>query len=111
MRAILIDDILALSHFLLLVPEPQRMRAVATLLAETHLADQFRKRTGRAHPQLGNGSLTSAAMMRRGSVRTGIASDLDYLAAIRAAVDGLTAWKRQQAQRGGHHADGVRQID
>jgi hypothetical protein len=111
MRAILIDDILALAHFLLPIPEPLRMRAVGALLAEAHLADQFRKRTGRAHSEWGNGSLTSAAVMRRGSVQAGIVSDLEYLAAIRAAVDGLTGWKRQQARRGGRRTKETRQID
>jgi hypothetical protein len=111
MRAILIDDILALSQFLLQIPEPLRMRAVGALVAEAHKADQFRKRTGRAHSEWGNGSLTSAAMMRRGPAQAGTASDLDYLAAIRAAVDGLTAWKRQQAQRGGRRTKEMRQID
>ena len=62
MRPVLHGDVSAAACALLALAPCCRPRALAAMLAEADAADLFRKRTGRAHPRWGNGSLMAAAL-------------------------------------------------
>lgn len=62
MRPILSGDLLIAARALLCVPAPKRAGRMRQWLDESHWADGYRKRLGRAHPRWGNGSLMSRAM-------------------------------------------------
>ncbi len=64
MRQILHGDVVAAARVLRAVPEAARPGLIARLLDEAHWADLYRKRTGRAHPVWGDGSLMTAALRR-----------------------------------------------
>jgi hypothetical protein len=57
MRPILPPDIDLLTRVALSLPPADRARAVAMLLDRADLADRYRKRLGRVHPEFGDGSV------------------------------------------------------
>lgn len=57
MRPLLHGDLIETARALEMLAPEQRGIAVGRWLDEAHAADLFRKRTGRAHPIWGNGSL------------------------------------------------------
>jgi len=62
MRPVQLADIESAARVLLLLEPGLRQAFIAQLCRNANLADRFRKRTGRRHPQHGTGSLMSAAM-------------------------------------------------
>mgnify|MGYP003630823097 CR=1 FL=1 len=57
MRAVHLSDLNLAARALLAVPDNGRRELLKYLIQYAHLADKFRKKTGRAHPQFGDGSL------------------------------------------------------
>ena len=57
-------DAVAAARVLLRYPRERRPWILHRMLAEAVTADDWRRRTGRAHPRWGDGSLMSAALRR-----------------------------------------------
>jgi len=60
-RPVQIYDLTCLARVLLRLPEGQRRVVSRRIVMAADVADRFRKRTGRAHPDFGTGTLQSAA--------------------------------------------------
>jgi hypothetical protein len=59
-------------------------------------ADLFRRRTGRAHPRNGDGSLLCLLLLcPRETART---CGTDYLEALQAVLDGIALWRQGRAR-------------
>lgn len=65
------------------------------LLADAHCADQYRKRMGRVHPRLGNGTLAGALVRidRAPDVSVGAGQFLETMAAV---IDAVLKWRERQ---------------
>lgn len=61
MRPVSFADIEVAVRVLICVPPQARAKAMADLLDRADVADRYRKRVGRRHPQFGSGTLMSAA--------------------------------------------------
>ncbi|MCV6824099.1 MULTISPECIES: hypothetical protein [Halocynthiibacter] len=61
MRPFLHGDITALARALVALPRADWPRRAVEIMAQAEAADIYRIRTGRAHPNWGNGSLMAAA--------------------------------------------------
>jgi len=88
MRRVLHGDVVAAARVLLAAPPPGRARLLARMLKEAEAADAHRRRTGRAHPLWGTGSLMSAASPRR-RAREPYLDDPDYAACLAMVFDAL----------------------
>jgi hypothetical protein len=64
------------------VPWAERRVGASRLLESAEVADRFRLATARLHPDLGNGSLGSAAMRAGRDVPVAAAADPDFLHAL-----------------------------
>ncbi|MGR3494261.1 DUF7742 family protein, partial [Citreimonas sp.] len=73
---------------LLAAPFGNRRTLARQLLREATCADAHRRRTGRAHPFWGNGTLMSAALAHRPPPEPAL-DDRDYLACLRLVIDVL----------------------
>lgn len=60
MRAVHLTDLNIAARTLLALAPDQRAGAIARLLICAHIADKYRKKTGRAHALYGNGTLGAA---------------------------------------------------
>jgi len=65
MRPVLHGDVSCAARALFAVPEAMRGLLCRRMIREADCADAHMRRTGRAHPLWGNGSLMSAARKRR----------------------------------------------
>ena len=90
MRAVHLSDLNMAARTLLAVPQRGRRKLVQSLIHNAHVADKYRKKTGRAHPQYGDGSLcavcqpmTKVAMPDR--------CDPRYLDSLGIVIEGLLA--------------------
>lgn len=90
MRSITQGDIAAAARAALARPAPERAAAIAALIAEAELADRYRRRLGRLHPCLGNGTLMAAALAR-GAVPEPAPGDPAYLRAMAQVIEALLA--------------------
>lgn len=81
MRPVLHGDLVAAARALLPVAPPARPARLAALLEAAEMAEAHRRRTGRAHPRLGTGSLMAAAMRAPLPPEPGL-DDSDYLACL-----------------------------
>ncbi len=61
MRRVQLADLDAAVRALTCCARPVRPAMAANLLERAHIADKYRKRTGKIHPQFGSGTLSSAA--------------------------------------------------
>lgn len=98
MRAVLAADLDTAARVMAAVSDVERPALMAALLAAAHSADKLRKRTGRAHPRWGDGTLAAAAAAlplalppRR--------YDRAATAALAAVLAGLAAWRTDPARR------------
>jgi len=62
MRGVQMADIEIAARALILVAPADRKQRIAALIEQAHLADKFRKRLGKPHPELGSGTLMSAVL-------------------------------------------------
>jgi hypothetical protein len=96
MRQVLMGDIIAAARSLRNVPPPMQAAAANALFYRAHLADKVMKRTGMPHSAWGNGSLLACAALPP-PIPEPFPSDLEYLVALQAVIEGLIAWKKAQA--------------
>ena len=96
MRQVGLSDLDMAARVLLTRPRGDWRAVVAGLIEQAHTADIWRKRTGRAHPNGGTGSLyAQAALWPRGASSV---CDPPYCAALSAVLDGLAAWRARMDQ-------------
>lgn len=60
MRRVLISDLLEFERHLLRAPLKSRASILNAILHQADIADRFRKRTGRRHPDFGDGTIAGA---------------------------------------------------
>lgn len=92
MRPILPADLDLAARWLLTLPAAARPVAMAGMMAEAEEADHFRRRTGRAHPRSGDGSLICLLLLC--PRETARCCGTDYLEALQAVLDGIALWRR-----------------
>jgi len=101
MRPVLHGDVSAAARALLAAAAEDRQALGARLLDQAEAADRHRLRTGRLHPQWGNGSLMGAARRYPLAVEPGF-DDPDYCACMILILQALRACgstrKRQSAE-------------
>lgn len=90
MRTLLLGDIVAAARVLLPLRPDLRAAMLDRLLDQTHAAHCFFKRTGRPHPDWGNGSLMARANVERQKPEP-FASDVGYLACLALVIGALMA--------------------
>lgn len=93
-RPPLLGDVVAAARVLLPLPAERRAALLSELLRQATVAEQHRLRTGRSHPDHGDGSLMAAALAH-GCAREPSLRDGDYckclaLVLIRLAGPGAT---------------------
>lgn len=92
MRPVTPTDLLAAAQVLLQWRDDAWPRVAAALLDEAARADRFRRGHGVAHPRLGNGTVTSAALGRGSALApTPAAGDRRFLAALAAVIAAVLA--------------------
>ena len=88
MRSVHLSDLHNAAMLLSSVPHGLREDVFVQWLWRADIADRYRKRLRKAHPQFGIGTLTSALPARLPSAADGPTDD-DYLRAMRVVVTGL----------------------
>lgn len=99
MRPVLHGDVVAAARALLAVAEADRDALSERMLDEAGWADACRKRTGRAHPVWGDGSLMAAAL-RRGPPPEPLLNDTEYCTCLIRVLEAVVA--RRLALRARH---------
>lgn len=96
MRAVTSGDIRLLARYIAGVRREDRAAVALRIIEHAHVADRYRKRTGRAHRFWGDGSL--AAALPRGAWRDAepLVADRRHLQAIADALDAILSWKDRQ---------------
>jgi hypothetical protein len=97
MRPILHGDLVAAARVICPLPSATRKQALQGLLERADAADRFRKRTGRAHPLWGNGSLMGAASACGTVPDSRPVWDTVFLAAMAEAIEAVLAWRQRAA--------------
>ena len=90
MRPVLHGDVAAAGCALLRVDPAARKDLIVRMMDEAEAADQFRLKTGRAHPVWGNGTLMAAAMARPRASEPFL-GDPDYCSCMALVFDTLLA--------------------
>lgn len=88
MRPVHIADLDMVTRHLLALPPNDWAQTAKVIVEHADLADRFRKRTGRAHPQYGSGTLASA-IMRHVNAAQPARCDTLYLDALDVVVNAL----------------------
>ena len=88
MRAVHLSDLNMAARTLLAVPDTGRRNLAHLLIKNAHLADKYRKKTGRAHPRYGDGSLCAVCLPL---ARTAMPDRCDprYLECLGIVIEGL----------------------
>jgi len=92
MRSVGLGDVAAAARALMAVPEAERAALMRRLLDEAERADRFRRRCGRVHPWLGNGTLMARALACRRADVAG-PGDAAYLAALAQVIEMVLDWR------------------
>ena len=92
MRPLMPGDLDSAVAVIMCQPPEDRMRVAARLLSEADIADRYRKRVGRAHPQFGSGSLMSAAMGWSAGANSRV-YDASYCAALIVVLTAVQDWR------------------
>ena len=92
MRQIMYGDVIAAATAVRRLVPDVRATAVWHMLENADVADRYRKRLGRPHPRLGNGSLMSAAR-HGGDLHESFLSDLEYLRSVDVVIQMLIKWR------------------
>lgn len=100
MRPILPGDLDLLARHLAQLTPGQRGARVRALLDAADLADRYRKRLGRVHPQLGDGSLMAAILAGGAPAARTLRCDGAYCRALGTALAALDEWRRSRRQTG-----------
>lgn len=96
MRAITHADLLACARMLWRAAPASRGEVLHTALERAHAADLYRKRTGRAHPFWGNGSLAGFFALHGQLPPEPCLSAPGFLEAMAEAMDALLEWRARQ---------------
>lgn len=88
MRPILINDLTIAARTALAVEPCARADLMSRIVANARAADRYRKRTGRSHRLLGNGTL-SAACQTHARAPMPHRCDLDYLSCLALVIEAL----------------------
>jgi hypothetical protein len=92
MRQILHGDVVAAATVITRLAPDLRAKAVWRMLEGADAADRYRKRLGRPHPRLGNGSLMAAAR-NEADASEPFLSDLEYLRCVEVVIQMLVKWR------------------
>ena len=98
MRGLLVEDIIMAARAAMSVPPEAQDQLVADMLRDPHLADCARNRLGRGLAGRGEGALMSAATARPLAPLPGRCI-VEFLAAMRIVIDGITCWKARIADQ------------
>jgi len=101
MRTLCHGDVVAAACLIRGLEGVTRRQALAILLERVEAADRYRKRTGRLHPDWGDGSLASAAMLAGARLHEPQLSDQRYLEALSAVFEALLEHRQTMAARSG----------
>lgn len=96
MRPVTHVDVIAAARAVLDLPPSRRPPEILRLLERAHVADRFRKSTGRSHPLWGDGSLAGAVMRTAAAVPEPLLSEPRYLEAMAAVIETLLDWKHRK---------------
>lgn len=92
MRPVLPDDLDRCARALMPLPPDARPARMDAVIAAADIADRFRKRTGRMHPALGDGSLGVVAWRAGLAVRPNQCDGL-YCACLAVVLHSLARWR------------------
>lgn len=92
MRPVLPEDLDRCARSLMQVPQQARASRMEAILRGADVADRYRKRTGRLHPRLGDGSLGELAG-REGLAPRPPRCDASYCEALAEVLDALAQWR------------------
>lgn len=95
MRTVTQGDVAAVAMTVADLPDERRHQMARRIIEQAHIADIYRKRTGRAHPFWGNGSLMSAAFQGVRPISERFLSEDRYLEAMGAVIDALLDWRHR----------------
>ncbi|MFQ6553316.1 hypothetical protein AAD018_013345 [Aestuariibius insulae] len=98
MRAVLSVDIELAARALLCRAAPERRKAMQALCERAHIADLWRRRTGRAHSVWGDGTLAAAAMAHPLAPKR-LRYDPVWTEVLGQALAGLDDWRQDPARR------------
>ena len=93
MRPILHGDVIAAARAVMRLPPEMQAGALQRLLTQAQMADSYSKRTGRAHPLWGNGSLFTAALPPGTAAPEPDLTDAAYLGALGRVTDAIIEWR------------------
>ncbi len=88
MRPVMHGDVVAAARVLVAEPCARRHAVLGRLLQEAGWADAYRRDSGRVHPMWGDGSLMTAALLRRPGREPGL-SDTDYCGCLAMVLETL----------------------
>lgn len=91
MRAVGLTDLDAATRAVVLMPPANWVKAARAMMDAAHVADIWRKRTGRPHPSGGTGSLYVQATLH--PVAAASLADPRYCAAMAAVLLALSDWR------------------
>ncbi len=97
MRAVLSVDLDFAARAALTVPPGKRAALVYALCEQAHIADRVRKRTGRAKPGLGDGTLTAAATQNALAPPPRF-YNAAWCSVLEDVLHGLAAWRSDPAR-------------
>lgn len=100
MRAVTSGDIRMLARHLTGVRRRDRPDVALRLLERAHVADRYRKRTGKAHELWGDGSLAAAIPKASLAGAETFVADRDHLEAMSDALAAILCWKDRAARVG-----------
>lgn len=98
MRPVLTVDLETAARAMAALPPDARAAAMAVILAGAHAADRARRRTGRAHPLWGRGTLADAAAVLPLAAPPRVCN-AHACAALAAVLEGLARWRTDPARR------------
>jgi hypothetical protein len=95
MRTVTHGDVVAAAGVARGIAGDERRTFVLRLLERAHAADKYRKRTGRAHPLWGDGTLMAVARKSRIAQAEPFLSDVEYLETIATVIETLLFWRQR----------------
>lgn len=96
MRPVLHSDVVAAARVLLALPAGLRRNAMLEMIMQANVADVFRKRLKRGHPDWGNGSLMEVAMKRK-MLPEPFLDDPVYCRCLMQVFEALLIWRGEQS--------------
>ncbi|SPH17634.1 hypothetical protein DEA8626_01158 [Defluviimonas aquaemixtae] len=96
MRPLTHGDVAVAANAVRSLPSDARCAEVLRFLDRAHAADLFRKRTGRAHPFWGDGSLMGAVLKGSPVRAEPFLSDPEHLSALAVVIETLLDWKHRR---------------